>query len=187
MGAFIASIPQRRWQVPAASVGVTLGLLQLVFCIAGLWTMGWLIDRLTARHGVQGTVKVGIACMLLGLLFSAAAPIAPSLGWYYACMAGDFLVGGSAFPIAGAIIAAITPVANMGKTSAVQLAIYGVLGMGIGPALVGIVSDQLFPGPTGIAPALSLSNAVFTGLSVVFAVLLLSALRKTAEPPARAH
>jgi MFS family permease len=187
MAAFIASIPQRRWQVPAADVGVTLGMLQLVFSIAGLWTIGTLVDRLTARHGVQGTVRVGLACMLAGLVFSAAAPIAPSAGWYYCFMAGDFLVGGSAFPIAGAIIAAITPMANMGKTSAVQLAFYGVLGMGIGPALVGIVSDRLFPGPTGIAPALGLSNAVFSGLSVICALLLLSALRKQRQPPAHAH
>jgi len=187
MGAFIAAIPQRRWQASAADVGMTLGILQLVFSITGLWIMGTLIDRLTRRHGVLGTVWVGAGCTLLGLLCSALAPVAPASGWFYALTAGDFLVGGSAFPIAGTIIAAITPLANMGKTAAVQLAVYGVLGMGIGPAVVGVVSDRLFPHTGGIAPALGLANAVFCGLSLLFALVLISALRHRPQPPANAH
>jgi MFS family permease len=176
-GAFIASIPQRRWDIPAAQVGRTLGVLMLIATPVGMWIMGVIVDRLTKRHGPRGAVMVGAASVVLGLIFSSSAPIAPSATAFYALATGDFFVGGGAFAVAGMIIAMITPAVNMGKTSAVQLFVYGIVGMGIGPAVVGVVSDRFFPGKEGIAMALSLSNGTFMLASLICISVLLVTIR----------
>jgi MFS family permease len=171
-GAFIASIPQRRWDIPISAVGKQLGWMMLIAAPLGLWIMGSITDALAKRIGARGPALVGIGCIAVGLICATGAPIAPSPGAFYALACGDFFVGGGGFAIAGILIAMITPPQNMGKTSAVQLFVYGLIGMGVGPFVAGVFSDELFPGKAGLAPALSLACGIFMSLSLVCALLL---------------
>ena len=180
-GAFLASIPQRRFAVPAAEVGRNLGLLMLLAAPLGIWLMGVAMDRLTRRYGVRGPVMVAIVTAALGFLFSSSAPIAPTVGWFYLFTACDFFVGGGGVAITAAIIASITPAFNMGKTTAIQLFVYGIIGMGAGPAITGLVSDAIFMQHGGIAPALSACCAVFTLAATICAVIVLRTIRHYRE------
>lgn len=172
-GAFIASIPLRRWDVPVGQVGRILGLMMLFAAPVGLWITGLMMDKLTKVHGRRGPALVGVVTILLVFLTSASAPIAATPFWFYVMSCGVFLVGGTGFAITGNLLAMVTPARNMGKTSAMQLFIYGIIGMGSGPAIVGLVSDNFFPGKGGIAPAMSLCCGAFTLVSFIAMCVLL--------------
>ena len=60
------------------------------------------------------------------------------------------------------VIAMVTPARNMGKVSAVQLFFYGVVGIGVGPMIVGYASDHLFSGVLAVARALAFCSGAFT-------------------------
>ncbi|MGC3980381.1 MAG: MFS transporter [Steroidobacteraceae bacterium] len=171
-GAFVASIPLRRWDIPVSQVGATLGLMMLFAAPIGLWVTGIMMDKLTKTSGRRGPALVGVVTIFLVFLSSAAAPIAPTPFWFYVLACGVFLVGGTGFAITGNLISMVTPSRNMGKTSAVQLFVYGIVGMGSGPAIVGAVSDNFFPGKGGIGPAMSVCCGVFTLVSFLAMCIL---------------
>lgn len=167
-GAFIASVPLRRWQIPVEQVGARLGLIMLVLAPFGNWFVGMQMDRLSAKYGVRGLAMVGAVVAVIMCIFSSWAPVAPTSTWYFTIVAGCFMFGGAGFAVTGAIIAALTPSHIVGKISALQLFIYGVVGMGSGPAIVGSVSDAYFAGDkAGIAQALSRCCLVFTLISLL--------------------
>lgn len=181
-GAFIVSIPLRRWDVPVAQVGSILGLMMLFAAPVGLWVTGLMMDKLTKKSGRRGPVIVGVVTIFLVFLSASSAPIAPTPFWFYVLACAVFLVGGTGFAITGNLLSMVTPARNMGKTSAVQLFVYGIIGMGSGPAIVGAVSDNFFPGKGGIGPAMSICCAAFTLVSfLAMCTLLFTIGTKQAE------
>ena len=175
-GAFLAPIPMRRWEIPVESVGRVLGLMMLFAAPAGLWITGVLMDKLSKKYGPKGVAIIGVATIFMVMILATSAPIAPSPLWFYILTCGVFFVGGTGFIITGTLISLITPARNMGKTSAVQLFIYGIIGMGVGPAIVGAVSDTFFPEVTQIGTAMAICCGIFTFISFLSMCTLLRTL-----------
>lgn len=176
--AFSAALPARLWGLSVQRIGFLLGISMLIAAPIGLWIVGLMMDRMTKLRGRRGPAIVGIVASFLIFITSTVAPLASTPTLYFTLMACVFLVGGTGFAIAGNILALITPARNMGKTAALQLFIYGLVGMGVGPAVTGAVSDTFFHTANGIAPALSLCCGVFTLTSF----LCMCVLVRTIEP-----
>lgn len=178
-GAFSAALPARLWGVSVQRIGFLLGITMLIAAPLGLWIVGVMMDRMTKKHGKRGATKVGMVAALLIFITSTIAPLAPTPTLYFTLITGIFFIGGTGFAIAGNVLALVTPARNMGKTAALQLFVYGLVGMGVGPAVTGAVSDTFFNTPTGIAPALSLCCGVFTLISFI----CMCVLSRTIDPP----
>jgi len=159
--AWIAATVGRTWHLSYAQIGTRVGLLMLFLPPLGLWTVGHLMDRAAARMGLRGPVVVGLAATVLVGLAATAAPLAPTLGSFWFCLAGLFLVSGTVFPINATVTASITPAENMGSISGLQFFLIGLVAAGIGPTLVAVVSETLFSGPRSLADALSVTSCVF--------------------------
>jgi MFS family permease len=181
-GAFVAAVPMRRWDLPVAQVGHTLGLLMLIAAPTGMWVTGMLMDRAARSSGASGLCWIGICAVTMVLITSTLAPMAPTPAVFFAFLAVMFAVGGSYFAVTGNLLSIITPERNMGKTTAVVMFVYGIVGMGSGPAIVGAVSDRFFPGKGGVAYALGISSGVFTLVSLAAAFVLLFAVRGIRVP-----
>jgi MFS family permease len=180
-GAFIASVPLRRWQIPVDVVGTRFGLIMLVAAPLGNLLVGSQMDKLGAKFGVRGLAMVGTAMAAFMCVVTSWAPVAPTPTAFFMVIGFAFMFGGAGFAVTGSIIAALTPTNIVGKISAVQLFIYGVVGMGSGPAVVGYVSDRYFAGEAaGIAPALSRCCLVFTAVSVMAMLTLVMTSKRRA-------
>jgi MFS family permease len=176
-GAFVAAVPMRRWDLPVSQVGHTIGLLMLIASPLGMWVTGTLMDRATRSHGVAGLCRIGFVAVAVVLVTSTLAPMVATPRMFFAFLAVMFAVGGSYFAITGSVLSLITPERNMGKTTAVVMFVYGIVGMGSGPAIVGVVSDRYFPGKGGIAYALGISSGLFTLVSLIAVTVLLFTVR----------
>jgi MFS family permease len=164
----------------AREVGLSLGVLTLVFGTLGCLTAGRLSDSL-ARRGLRDAPIVGsILGVLLALIPSVLGPLVPSVTGSLACFAVREFFIVFPFPLAAAAIQLATPNQLRGQMAALYFLTINVVGLGLGPTVVGLMSDNLFPEAGGVRYSL----AVVSGLALPLAAVCLFLSR---GPYRRAH
>lgn len=162
--------------------GLAYGLIVMVFGCAGALFGGWLADRPGNRGSVAAPLRIGAA--------TAAASLLAGLG-YLLPVDGALamaLVMPAAFCIAmpgglwPAALQRLLPQEVVGRAVAVCLLLVNLLGLGLGPTLVGLINHLL-----GQDQALALSLLIVCGGAQLLALLLLRAARREASrlPEAR--
>lgn len=173
LNAVIAWTPShliRNFGYTPAEAGLTLGGAVLVFGTAGIYCGGVLADRWRAAGRGDGALRVGVVSAAGSLPFGLAAFATESLPLLVAALAPLAFFGTFAYGAAPAAIQLMTPAANRAVASAVYLFFLNLVGMGVGPVLVAVVTDRVFASDT----AVGLSLAVVVTLSAVGAAALLA-------------
>lgn len=127
---------------PVGLLGLLLGMLVGVGGILGTLTGGWLTDRAAKRSPaaymwVAGGSKLVAAPLGVALLLSPSAPLA----FFFAGLVA-FVRGMSFAPGFGSVQGLVRP-ALRPTASAALFFIINLLGLGLGPLLVGILSDTM--------------------------------------------
>lgn len=151
----------------AAEIGVAYGALYLVLGPAGALLAGSLCDRLTARGVLDAPLKVAAWGYLGTGFFGGLAPLMPSGELALALFAPAMLMSTMPFPMAATAIQLITPNQLRGQVSALYMMVINLVGLGLGPLIVGLFNDQLFTGPGGVRYSLAWVNAVSAPLAFV--------------------
>ena len=179
--AWLAAMIERLWHLSIQQIGLSLGLMMLVLPPIGLWTAGQAMDFAAARRGPRGPVLVGLIATALVAVAASAAPLSSSLPLFWVLIGALMLVSGTVFPIAATVTTIITPVASMGRITALQLFLAGLVAAVVGPTAVAVVSDTVFTGPVALAHALSAVCCLYSVLSLAALALLF----RTIGPPGR--
>lgn len=158
--AWLAAMIGRTWHLSYAQIGIWVGLAMLVLPPLGLWVVGHLMDRATARRAARGPVLVGLVATALVGIAATAAPLAATLPLFWVSFTVLCLVSGTVFPINATVTASITPAASMGSIAGLQFFLTGLIAAGLGPTLVATVSETFFSGPRALADALSVTCCV---------------------------
>ena len=143
--AFSAWIPAhfvRHFGWSAVATARTLGFPIMLVAISGNWlsgALGWTLSR-------RGLPDAPLRVMLLGacLLVPAAAagPLAASPQWALTGVLSGYLAIAMTFGIATTALAAITPASMRGQVVAIYLLCGNLIGLGVGPPLVGAIADH---------------------------------------------
>jgi MFS family permease len=181
--AWLAAMIERLWHLSVKQIGLSLGLMMLLLPPLGLWTAGQAMDIAAARSGPRGPVLVGLIATALVAVAASAAPLSSSLPLFWVLIGALMLVSGTVFPIAATVTAIITPVASMGRVTALQLFLAGLVAAVIGPTAVAVVSDTFFTGPVALAHALSAVCCLYSVLSLAALVALFREFRGVAVAP----
>lgn len=176
-GAWLAAMLGRVWHLPYEQIGVSLGIIMLTLPPIGLWIAGQATDILTARIGARGPVVVGLVSTILVGVAATAAPLAPVLPVFWVLLGALILVSGTVFPVTATVTALITPAESMGKVTAVQLFLNGLIAAALGPTVVAIVSDTFFTGPRALADAMSLVCGAYSVVSIIAIAILMRTIR----------
>jgi MFS transporter, Spinster family, sphingosine-1-phosphate transporter len=81
-------------------------------------------------------------------------------------------------PVTSTVVANVLPSQAIGKAMAIFLLVQGVLGSGLAPVIVAMVSDNVFAGdPQGLGHALVLVLSVYGVIALVAAITLYASLR----------
>jgi MFS family permease len=127
-----------------SDVGIYVGLMAMVAGPAGLFFGGWLGDRLAAKGKRDSKMLVGVVAATVWFPFGIASPLMPTgdLAFLLAIPAMFF----SAMPwgVAPAAIQEIMPNQMRGQASAVYLFIISIIGLGLGPQALALVTDYVF-------------------------------------------
>jgi MFS family permease len=164
----------RTYQWPAAESGRVYGMIAMVASILGALVGGSTSDWLTRRRGRDAKLLVlavtAAVCIPVRILY----PLMPSrelaIGVAFIAVA---LVA-VPYGVAAAALQIMVPSRMRGQLTAVYFFVQSLIGLGVGPTLVGLLTDHLFHDPQMLRYSLVIVGGT---AQIVAATLFLLALR----------
>lgn len=161
----------RHFGLAVPESGLLVGLVLLVAGPLGNLLGGVLIDRFhrAGRIGAPGlTIALAMAVAIVpGAVFCLSDNLVVAMlawGLLMTCIA-------MGVPAALTGMQLITPDAQRGVTSGLFLAVYTLIGVGLGPTLVGVLTDHVFGDPLAVGQSLLAVVLVVATLGTVVALL----------------
>lgn len=143
-GAWVSLFFMRQFGLPAGQAAMLVGIMYVISAPAGQFTGGWLTDKLQIRNfaGPQNiNLAIGLALSLAPAIVFCSTTILPLAIAAY--MLFNFIAFATT-PNGLAGVQIITPAPLRGIMTAVLVSFVSLIGIGLGPALVGALSDDLF-------------------------------------------
>jgi MFS family permease len=125
-------------------VGYVSGLSILISMPLGLLLGSWLAERMMKRGTLDANIRITVWSTAASVPFGLAMPLMPDPWLAAACSLVGAAFGGMAAPVENAAVQSVTPNRLRGQVTFVFLFIMNVIGMGLGPVLVGALTDQVF-------------------------------------------
>jgi MFS family permease len=150
--------------IPVA--GYTVGLVYLIGATAGALALPFFIDA-NARRGRGALILTPLVSTPLGAIFGIASLLqhSASVSLALAALAIVCVQGSAILPNVGVSLTAGGNV--QGRLSATGQMLNILVGLGVGPVVVGYLATYVFRGPGAIGPALMLTTIAGCALSVL--------------------
>jgi MFS family permease len=158
--AWIPSAFVRSFGFSAAQAALLLGAMTAVFSVAGCIAGGLWSDRLARRNGATARLNVGAAAGVALAACAAGLAAAPSAVWAAAALAPLCFATALPFGAASAALAERAPPRLRGQASALYLLAISVLGVGLGPTAVALVTERVLGDPAALREAIGWVCAV---------------------------
>jgi len=183
-GSWMPTIIGRTWALPPATIGMFFGGSLIVGAPIGAWFGGHAIDTLIRRGRRDAVELVGLWITIIFIPFGIAAPVAPEANEMWIALFAQLLVAGAYQPVGASFIARITPQRVMGKVTSIYLLVFNLLGLGLGPTMVAVISDNFYTGKQALGFALGTAAAVLMVIALFLMLALLRRARRLAAAPA---
>jgi MFS family permease len=157
-----------------AQIGWSFGLILMLCGTCGVYFAGWLSDRLARRGHLDAHLKVAAFGFVGCGFFGALAPLMPSAWSALILLARAIFLSMMPYPCAGTALQLIVPNRARGQITAAYITLTTLVGLVIGPLLVGLLTDHLFRRPQDVGYSLAIVVGIPPLLSLA---LLLSACR----------
>jgi MFS family permease len=158
----------------SAQIGVTFGLVVLFCGTAGVFCAGWLSDRLALRGHPDAQLRVAAYGYVGCGVFGALAPLMPNAPAALAMLAPAIFFSNMPYSCAGTAIQLIIPNRARAQVTAVYVTFTTLVGLVMGPIVIGLMTDHLFRDPADVRYSLAI---VVATAAPVMVVLILTALR----------
>lgn len=178
-GVWTISVFLRSFEMPPAQIGPIYGLVYMCSAIPGGLFGGWLCDRLTARNMLDAPVRISTFAFLGAGIFGCLAPLMPNPAIALAVFAPGIALQSMMFPLAGTSIQLMLPSHLRGQFSAMYLVVINIIGLGIGPMLIGFLTDSIFADPNDVRYALSIVNGAVAPVGALLLWYALGPYRET--------
>jgi MFS family permease len=155
-----------------AFVGKVVGLNSMVVGVAGLYFGGFVGDLLARRGRADSKILVGLLAVLVWLPFGVFLPFAGSGALAFALWVPMTFAAAMPWGAAAAAIQEAVPNQMRGKAAAIFLFVINLVGLGLGPQILPLVTDYVFR--DGMQIHLSLLTVTVAAEAGAFALLLLA-------------
>ena len=178
--AWVPSFFIRTFNWKAGDVGIVYGLIVMVFGCAGILFGGWLTDRWLKRGKTDAALRVGILASCVAIvggvyLMASTGTLAAVL------MVPAVFALGMPFGAAPAAIVAIVPNQMRGQTAAVYLFIVNLIGLGVGPTAVALVTDYVFANDLALKWSMLIVGTIANLMAIALLAAGLKPYRETIE------
>jgi MFS family permease len=162
----------------AGEAGLAYGMVVLVFGTSGAFFGGWLANVLARRGHTDAPYRATMLCTLPLAPFAALTFLAAPDGWWALALFAPWqFFGAVPAGLAGAAMMTITPNQMRAKISAVYLFFSNIIGLSLGPTVVGYLTTYVFRDDALIRYSLNLVNCVGPPIAVVLIWLGMSSFR----------
>jgi MFS family permease len=170
-GAWSPTLFSRVHHLTLSQTGYLVGCVVLVASPLGNLYGGWLTDQLH-RRAIAGAPLVAIAAGLILVIPTALAlSVAPNVATAAAAFAAvTFFLSSTAGPCLTGI-QYLTPMHHRGAVTAIYMCVMTLIAVGLGPTLVGFISDTVFGSGAGIGKALTAASLAVSVLGVTLALI----------------
>jgi len=142
--AFVPSFLARSHGMTPAQIGFLLAVTTGIFGFIGTAMAGVIADRL-GKADLGRTMLVPVYATFAGLPFAPIFYLSPSLTWTIVALCIPSLLGASYLGPAYSATQGLVPLRMRATAAAILLFVLNMIGLGLGPQTVGIVSDLLQP------------------------------------------
>lgn len=157
-----------------AQIGIAFGLIVLVCGTGGVFCAGWLSDQLANRGRLDAQLRVAAYGYVGCGVFGALAPLMPNAPAALAMLAPAIFFSNMPYSCAGTAIQLIVPNRARAQVTAIYVTFTTLVGLVVGPIVIGLMTDHLFRNPAEVRYSLSIVVAVAAPAMVA---LILTALR----------
>jgi MFS family permease len=165
---------ERSYGWNAGQIGVAFGLVLLVCGTSGVWFAGWLSDWLARRGHLDSQLKVAAYGFIGCGLFGALVPLMPTAPGALLLLVPAIFLSMMPYPCAGTAIQLVVPNRARAQVTALYVTLTTLVGLGVGPLVIGLMTDHLFHDPADVRYSLAIAVAV---PAPIMFVLLLRACR----------
>ncbi|MFO1467034.1 MAG: MFS transporter [Steroidobacteraceae bacterium] len=168
VGSWIPAFLIRVHGAPVARVGIIYGLISVVSGLLGAAAAGQ-IGSVLERRGRKDAALLTLLIALTGMLVFSPFTLAPTLDSAFAVLAVFMFFNGMPYGLGAAALNQITPARMRGTMSALFHLCINLVGVGMGPLLVGLLGDRVFVAADGLR--LAMLSVALAGLPVLIAWL----------------
>ena len=179
--AWMPALITRRYGVPPVEVGWRLGTILIPCCCTGTLLTGLIGDRLRESGLVAGRLRVMSVALAAAIPFAAITPLAGSIGWSLAGLAPLLFFLAMAIGCGPALLQEITPNRLRGVQHALAVLAANLLGLGLGPTIVALVSEHAFGGGSAIGISLSWVLPICLTIALIISIVVPRAYRAVAQ------
>lgn len=177
---------ERKFDWGVGVPGLYIGAVALTITPAGMLLGGWLADRLTAAGREDANLRVVLWAAAGVVPFAILFPLMPTPGLALAMLAGSLMFGGIGNGPAMAAIQVVTPGRMRGTVTALYIAVFNVIGYGIGPLFIALLTEHVFGDPRMLPTSMAINAALLGPLGLLFSWLAVAPYaRAAAEARAR--
>lgn len=166
----------------AAEIGYAYGIVFMLCGTGGLLAGGHLADRWWRAGRTDGHLRVVLLSVITMTPCFALLPLAPSADLAIALLAFATFTSSLHGGVAGAALQLITPNELRGQITAVYFFIANLVGLGLGPTAVALITDFGYGDPQALGYSIATLAAVAGPLSII---VLFSGLRHYRESARR--
>jgi len=156
----------RTFQWSAGKIGFAFGLIVLIIGTGGIVLGGITADRFLRKGSLDAYMRVTIFAATGILIFGSLAALMPSPVLALIFLSPAICLLGFPVGLAPASLNLITPNQLRGQAIALYLFLANLIGLGLGPTAVALITDYVFKDTT----ALRYSLAIFTVVTGVIAI-----------------
>lgn len=169
-----------------AHIGFWLGILYLTCATSGGFFAGWLVDRLAARGHADAPLKIAAygfsVCGITGML----APLMPGPELTLVFLAPTLFLQSMPYACAPTALQLILPNQMRAQVSALYIAFINLVGLAIGPIVVGLFTDYVFSKPGDVRYSLAIVIGIATPVMAALVLLSCKPYRALAQAVAAA-
>ncbi|MFC4255034.1 MFS transporter [Altererythrobacter xixiisoli] len=169
---------QRSYGWDPARIGLGFGLALIIAGTAGVYVAGLLSDRLAARGHRDAPLKVAAGGFAIGGVCGTLAPLMPSGELALALLAATLFFCNMPFPCAATSLQLIVPNRARAQVSAIYVTFTTLVGLSVGPTVIGLMTDYVFRDPADIRYSMSVVIGTAAPIMVVMLLLAMPAYRR---------
>ena len=171
---WIPSFLKRSFGLEASEIGWKYGLIICIFGTLGIISGGRVADWLYNRKYTDAKIRIGFVATLVMLPFAASLFLMPSANAVFLLLIPITFC--SSFPLGAGSAALQEAVPNdmRALSSAVYVFVTNLIGLGLGPLLVGVITDYVFNDESQIGHSLVI---IGSGALIIASISFLSALK----------
>jgi MFS family permease len=170
----------RHYHLAPSHVGILVGLVLAIPAVLGFVCAGVVVDRLFVRGILNAHFRYSMFAILLLTVTGVAAMLVPGL---FPCLAFVALTQ-FLFCITGPMIAhlqLVTPNQLRGRVSALYVAVFILVGVGLGSSIVAFFTDYIFRDTNAVGLSLASTFAMLGPIGVLASFLGLGAAREAVK------